>query len=105
MVMRLLRVVLVLAALAYAWWLTYKSERSPNQAVFTKGAADVSGLDGDYRGFVTGYDGSWQGKTLHQSEKRGINRFKDGDSLMDKYPFAFYVTKGLRNSEQDVIRL
>lgn len=101
----LIIVILVVAVVLYGWWRTYKSEKGANQVTFKAGTAEVVGLDGEYTGSVTGYTGSWQGKTMRASTGRGINRFKEGDVLSDKYPFAFYVTKSLRDATQDVVRL
>lgn len=97
--------VLVLAVLVFGWRRTYKTEHGQNQEKFRGGTADMTMLDGDYEGVVTGYDGTWQGKTIFQAENRGINRFKQGDSVVQKYPFATYVGKGLRDRELDVIKL
>ncbi len=105
LVILLLLLFLILAAASYGWWRTWKSERGATQAAFKAGVAEVAGLDGEYKGFVTGYTGSWQGKTLRSSDGRGINRFKEGEALTDKYPFAFYVAEGLRDRTQYVIRL
>ncbi len=80
-------------------------ERKIEQASFTKGTADLSGLDGDYIGVAHGYSGSWQGKTIFKNKKSGINRFLYGEKLEQKYPFGLSIQKALRDTGKDVIVL
>lgn len=70
-----------------------------------KGVAGMSALDGDYKGVAHGYSGTWQGKTIFQSKKSGINRFLYGEKLEQKYPFALSFQKALRDADKDVIVL
>lgn len=94
---------LLLAAVIWAAWRTYKTEHSANQEAFRQGTAAVTALDGEFRGHVDGYTGSWQGKTLRVSH--GINRFQEQDGVVERYPFAIVVASGLRDRAQEVIRL
>jgi hypothetical protein len=85
---------------------TYQMEHSAMQQQFEKGVANIATLDGDYKGIAHGYEGSsWQGKTLTRASHMGINRFlKNGESSTN-YPFRFYISKGLRDTNLDVITL
>lgn len=85
---------------------TYKMEHGDKQDKFVKGSADISSLDGDYTGVAHGLDNtSWKGKSLHAADQSGINRIKQSDELLKKYPFKFFVRKGLRDKNMDVIVL
>lgn len=85
---------------------TYVVERQPEQTIFTKGAADVSGLDGDYVGVAHGYSGTtWQGKTVFGDTHSGINRFKYETGLATKYPFKIFTAKALRDDNKEIIKL
>lgn len=84
---------------------TYFVERQKEQAIFTNGSADMSALDGEYKGVAYGYSGSWQGKTIFGSKKTGINRFLNDGVLANRYPFALSVRKALRDTGKDVIVL
>ncbi len=95
----------VVAAVLFGWKRTYKTEHGVTQEKFRSGTADTATLNGDYTGFVTGYEGAWQGKSINQAENTGINRFKEGDQVVQKYPFKTYVGKGLRDKDLDVIKL
>ncbi|OGY32337.1 MAG: hypothetical protein A3C02_04320 [Candidatus Andersenbacteria bacterium RIFCSPHIGHO2_02_FULL_45_11] len=96
---------LVSVILLLGYGRTYVVERQPRQAEFMKGVAGMSALDGDYKGVAHGYSGTWQGKTIFQSKKSGINRFLYGEKLEQKYPFALSFQKALRDADKDVIVL
>ncbi len=96
---------LVSVALLLGYGRTYVVERQPEQAEFTKGVADLSALDGEYSGVAHGYLGSWQGKTIFQDTKSGINRFLYGETIEQKYPFGLSLQKALRDANKDVIVL
>ncbi len=98
-------ILLILAALAWARWRTYKVEHNPNQTAFSHGTADTATLDGEYNGFVTNYKGNWQGKIFLKSNGSGINHFNENGGIGHKYPFKTAVGKGLRDSSLDVIKL
>lgn len=97
--------VVVIAAVLWGLRRTYKVEHGANEELFQAGTADMTALDGDFTGTVTGYNGSWQGKTFMRTENAGINRFLENGAIVTKYPFKTYVGKGLRNEELDVIKL
>jgi len=85
---------------------TYKMEHGAMQEQFIKGKAQGSSLDGDYIGEAVGLkETSWKGKTLSHADKTGINRIMEGSELVKKYPFKFFVRKGLRDKKMDVIVL
>lgn len=96
---------LVSTGLLLGYARTYVVERQIEQAEFTNGIADLSKLDGDYKGVAHGYSGTWQGKTIFQNTKNGINRFLYEEKLQQKYPFALSAQKALRDSGKDVIVL
>lgn len=103
----LLLVLLGLAAfsiVAFGVLRTVKSEKSKNQAVFTSGQPLTIPAAGLYRGSVTGYTGSWQGKFFGE-EGQGSNLFQENGREVRKYPFAFYQSQGLRDKNLEVIRL
>ncbi len=95
----------ILVTLLIGWWRTYVVAHSPNQAKFRQGKADPSTLDGDYIGTVPGHTFTWQGKTLNRTDSSGVNRFKENNTIVSKYPFKTYVGKGLRDKQLDVIKL
>ncbi|MEK7499835.1 MAG: hypothetical protein AAB649_04485 [Patescibacteria group bacterium] len=85
---------------------TYKMEHGEMQEKFLKGTANVTSLDGDYKGIAHGLEStSWKGKTLSQADKNGINRIMEEGVLAKKYPFKFFVRKGLRDTNLGVIVL
>ena len=94
-----------MAAILLAILQTYKTEHSFNQEIFMKGTADLENLNGDFKGFVVGYEGSWQGKSFNKVEASGINRFKNGEAIIRNYPFKLVAAKGLRDNNLDVIKL
>lgn len=96
---------LVSVVLLLGYVRTYMVERKSEQQIFTKGTADLSGLDGDYKGVAHGYSGTWQGKTIFKNKQTGINRFLYGEKLEHKYPFALSTQKALRDTGKDVIVL
>lgn len=104
----ILIVIICILVILYALGImrTYKMEHGAMQESFVKGTANVSSLDGDYKGIAHGLEEtSWKGKTLSQVDKSGINRIMQGDQLSKKYPFKFFVNKGLRDKNLDVIVL
>lgn len=101
----------VVAGVGFGIMRTMKSERSANQQAFLGGRA-IFPVPGFYKGTVTGYDGSWQGKFIDEGSQRGANFFEDKDILTElpenksrRYPFALYPAKGLRDTELEVITL
>lgn len=109
--MKVIAAILVIALVlivAAVWWglrRTYRVEHSQNQVVFRRGTADTTSLDGEYGGLVTGYSGSWQGKTFDHSTNSGINRFRENGTVVQKYPFKTSLAKGLRDPAMDVVTL
>lgn len=106
-ILSLLAVIVFIASalLLLGYGRTYIVERQTEQVKFTKGVADLSALDGDYKGVAYGYSGSWQGKTIFGSKKTGINRFLNDGVLANRYPFALSVRKALRDTGKEVIVL
>lgn len=81
---------------------TQLEEASPNQSLFTKGS--VTNLpDGFYKGHIDYIKVPWKGKKFDATAKTGINIF--GENNSEKYPFTFYIGKGLRDTKKDVIKI
>jgi hypothetical protein len=96
---------LIIVAAVIGMWRTYKAEHGQNQKIFQSGTANSAAFSGEYQGTVTGYSGAWQGKSIDQTQARGINRFREGATVVERYPFATSVGKGLRDRQLDVIKL
>lgn len=85
---------------------TYQMEHGAMQQQFEKGIANISALDGNYKGIAHGLkETSWQGKTLTRANHMGINRFVKDGVESSNYPFQFSLQKGLRDTTLDVITL
>lgn len=84
---------------------TYVVEHQAQQQTFTNGIASFTALDGEYEGVAHGYSGSWQGKTIFQEKQSGINRFRYGERVENKYPFRLSMQRALRDSGKNVIVL
>ena len=83
---------------------SWKTQVSPNQKIFLQGKLPVNLPDGFYRGSVTGFKSTWQGKKFDAKSKKGINIFKKENNLVENYPFKFYASKGLADNIE-VIRI
>ncbi len=107
--MRLLRLFLfllgavIVAGLAWGMYRTWRSEKSSNQAVFTSGSATLP-AEGFYRGTVTGYTGSWQGKNFYD-DGGGENVFAEAARTATRYPFRLATGHGLRDKNLAVVIL
>ena len=75
-------------------WRDFWSRRSPNQARFTQGAIPQPMPDGDYKGRVSGYSGSWIGKTFDVMTATGRNRMQSAQGVELRYPFRTWVGPG-----------
>jgi hypothetical protein len=76
-------------------------QAAPAQSLFLKGRAELpSGL---YRGSVQGIKFAWKGKIFDKKVSRGVNIF--GSDLHEKYPFTFYLGKGLQDPKKDVVKI
>ena len=51
--------------------------------------------DGDYKGRVAGYSGSWLGKSFDANRSTGINLLKSSRGTEERYPFVTWVGQGL----------
>ena len=96
---------LIGGALLFGLRRTYVSEHSSRHEQFRRGTADISNLNGEYRGKVPGYSVRWQGKTFNQAKSSGINRFQENNTIVNKYPFKTYVGRGLRDQDMEVIKI
>lgn len=96
---------LILFLAAVGWARTYKTQHSPNQARFLQGKIPADAPNGFYKGSVTGYSGSWQGKTFDTATQRGVNIIRSNSQDVPKYPFATSVGPGLRDPQLPVIKI
>src|SRR5206468_7825710 len=83
-------------------WRDFWSRRSPNQARFTGGAIPQQMPNGDYRGSVNGYSGSWIGKTFDATRATGKNRMQTPQGVELRYPFRTEVGPGVADAIQVV---
>src|SRR5207237_7191398 len=88
-------VLLLVAAVAVLIWRDFTSNRSPNQALFRQGSIPQALPDGDYKGHVAGYSGSWIGKTFDAKHGTGKNLFRSASGVELLYPFKTVVGSGL----------
>lgn len=95
----LLGILFVVAGLVilFGSYRTYKTRQSPNQKIFENGKVPTK-MDGLYHGKVTGYKTNWQGKKFDATRSAGINVFKNGDKLNERYPFRTYIRKGVADN-------
>ena len=84
---------------------TWQVEQRENQTLFLAGAAPQSPLDGLYRGSVPGQSVSWLGKKFNAADSTGINVFDKEGAQVERYPFKTSVTKGIRDTELDVLAI
>lgn len=97
-------VLLILLVLAAGYLRTFFLEMTPEQRQFSSGKVPDALPDGLHRGSAKGYSGSWQGKKFDREAKKGINLFKNGDKVAEKYPFKTEVSKGVKD-DKDVIKI
>lgn len=90
-------------AILFGIWRTWKVQNNPLQQKFLKGKVP-SGLNGFYRGSVTGLKTNWQGKKIDSANSTGINIFKEADDSKERYPFKIYTGKGLQDN-RDVLKV
>ncbi|TSC86723.1 MAG: hypothetical protein G01um10147_804 [Microgenomates group bacterium Gr01-1014_7] len=77
---------------------TWKTQTSPNQALFISGSAPMALPNGFYSGKVTGLKTNWQGKKFNSKSKTGINIFKKEGKQIELYPFKIYMAAGLQDN-------
>jgi hypothetical protein len=99
-VLALVIVIVLVAGVLALIWRDFWSRRSPNQALFTQGAIPQQMPDGDYQGSVSGYSGSWLGKTFDAKTATGRNRMKSGEGVELRYPFRTWVGRGIADPVQ-----
>lgn len=85
--------------------LTYRTQHHSAQEKFMRGRVDLLPPDGFYQGAVTGYSGSWQGKTFSAGSNSGKNVFKKNETRVEKYPFRTYIAAGIQDSSLQVIKI
>lgn len=91
--------------LVFGLYRTILTQTSKDQALFLSGSVPRDMPDGLYKGQVPGHTFTWQGKKFDAKTNTGINVFKDNGEIHDNYPFTFYKTKGLQDTNLDVIRI
>lgn len=88
---------------SYGW--TTKNERGPEHVKFREARKPEALPDGTLKGVPPPfYRGSWWGKSITAAESRGINLFEWSGIKSENYPFVMYFTKGLRDTDLDVVR-
>ncbi len=70
---------------------------SSNQKIFSSGKVPKELPNGFYKGHVERIKVSWQGKKFDAKSGTGVNIFKNGDQLIEKYPFKIYKAEGLKD--------
>ncbi|NOS67864.1 MAG: hypothetical protein HOO67_05910 [Candidatus Peribacteraceae bacterium] len=98
-----LLVTLIVVALALGVGRTVMVQWSGTQKEFLTGSLPSPMPDGFHKGSTAFYQGSWRGKTFNTKTNTGINMM--GDPPVPAYPFRTYVTKGLRDTALDVLRI
>jgi hypothetical protein len=84
----------LLLGLLYGTWRTWQVEHNTRQAEFRAGTIPTDLPDGPYDGSSPSLErGSWHGKSFDRAKATGLNRVGDGE----KYPFAMYFGRGLRD--------
>ena len=94
--------VILAAGLAVLVWRDFWSRRSPNQARFRQGTIPQPMPDGDFKGSVEGYSGSWIGKTFDAKTSTGRNRMQSPQGVELRYPFRTWVGTGIADPVQVV---
>ena len=94
--------VILLAGVALLIWRDFWSRRSPNQARFSQGTIPLPTPEGDYKGSVNGYSGSWIGKTFDAKSATGRNRMQSAQRVELRYPFRTWVGPGVADPIQVV---
>ena len=94
--------IIMILGLAVMLWRDFISRRSPSQALFRAGTIPRQMPDGDFKGSVSGYSGSWIGKTFDASHATGRNRFSAGQGVELAYPFKTAVGPGVADPIQVV---
>ncbi len=85
--------------------LTYRTQKSADQALFLLGKVPNPLPDGLFKGTAE-YTGSWIGKNFNASTTEGINLFKNANgTVTEKYPFKTSIGKGIRDTNLDVIKI
>lgn len=97
-------VICLLLVLATGYVRTFFLEMTPNQRLFSSGKVPDPLPDGLHSGSAEGYSGSWQGKKFDRGASTGINLFKLGDKVEERYPFITSVGKGVKD-DKDVIKI
>lgn len=95
-------VLILFTGLIVLFWRDFWSRRSPNQARFNQGAIPQPMPDGDYKGSVNGYSGSWIGKTFDAKTATGRNRMQAPQGIELKYPFRTWIGPGVADAVQVV---
>lgn len=91
--------------LLYGLQLHFKTQHSAQQKHFLAGKVPLESLDGFYKGTVRDSASVWQGKKFQGASNTGINVFKEGKMIVDRYPFATSSGKGLADKNLAVIKI
>jgi hypothetical protein len=97
-------VALLVAALIYGWYRTYKTQRDPYQEKFLTSTTSPRHLSGFYSGSVVGYHGSWKGKVFNDDAPEGINIFVQSGKRVERFEFNTMAGRDLRG-KVDVLKI
>jgi|SRR5581483_12010879 len=97
--------ILVLLVVLFGIVRTIQVQHKPQQKEFLSKSAPKKLPDGIYKGTVTGLTTTWQGKKFDAKNKAGINVFKNGGTLTEKYPFKLYTGKGVQDKNTTVLKI
>ncbi len=84
---------------------TFKVQTAPGQKVFLAGNIPEKSPEGIYKGSVKNLTTKWIGKSFNAKDSSGINNFKEGDKIVQKYPFKTYVGRGIQDRDKDVLKI
>ena len=94
-------IIVILIPISVGLYRNWKVQSSPNQKIFSEGKVPNPLPNGQYKGRVTGYNGSWKGKKFIASSSSGINLIDN----TEKYPFKTYIGKGLQDHQLDILKI
>lgn len=109
--LHILKILGVVAAIVLAgifcvgYAMTWTTQRGDLQHKFVSGSIPSVLPDGPYKGLVSGFAGTWRGKEFNRAQRTGHNLFGTGTTLERKYPFTTSVTKGLRDTGINVVKI
>jgi hypothetical protein len=97
---------LVIVALCFGFFMTFYTERSPEQVIFKAGKLPAPSPDGFYKGSFRNYTLSWQGKKFDKTDSTGINVFLDENGTRyERYSFNTSIGYGARDKGINLLKI